>query len=296
MVNSPSGDPTVICALEYPVKSCSPIVYGPDDRVVVTPHGLGHDRHAALIGADGSKRTQRDRGFEVLARVRPSFRDNALVLDAPDMPRIVVPYSAHDGPLVTVDIWGDLCEAMVQEWGEVTKEGVLCPARVSDWLTEYLRKAAQVEETCRLVRQRGARLLGNRENTPPTTPASLADGAHVLLVSSASHDAFNAELKEAGEPEVPMSRWRPNLIVEGLEPWAEKDIGRVRLGSAVLKGVRDCTRCSIVNVTQETGVRRKGDQTLKTVAQKHGNVFGRYMLVEEPGSFMVGDRMESLED
>ena len=85
-------------------------------------------------------------------------------------------------------------------------------------------------------------------------------------------------------------RFRPNLVVDGLEPFAEEawvgrtlqigDTARVRIDE------RD-SRCMIVNVDPQTAER--DPRVLRTVAQTRGNLTGIYGSVERPGPIRVGD-------
>ena len=51
-----------------------------------------------------------------------------------------------------------------------------------------------------------------------------------------------------------MDRFRPNLVLEGLEAFAEDTIRRLRIGDVELALVKPCTRCSVPGVDQRTGL------------------------------------------
>ncbi|PWU59414.1 MOSC domain-containing protein, partial [Micromonospora globispora] len=122
---------------------------------------------------------------------------------------------------------------------------------------------------------------------------SFADEYPLLLTSRTSLDALNGWLAEAGEPPVPMTRFRPNLVVDGAPAWAEDGWAgrRLRVGSTVLRAAGPCDRCVVTTTDQETGVR--GKEPLRTLA-RHRTIgqkllFGLHMVPDGPGEVRVGD-------
>jgi hypothetical protein len=113
-----------------------------------------------------------------------------------------------------------------------------------------------------------------------------SDFASVSVLNGASLAALGDRL---GKP-LAMERFRGNLWLEGLEPFAEFDlVGReIRVGGAVL-GVRQAiTRCKATTVDPATGV---GDaDTLGALRAGWGHEdFGVYAEVVEGGRVALGD-------
>ena len=52
-----------------------------------------------------------------------------------------------------------------------------------------------------------------------------------------------------------MERFRPNLVIEGLPPFAEDRIATIQIGPVTLRLVKPCTRCIVPSTDQRTGVR-----------------------------------------
>jgi len=52
---------------------------------------------------------------------------------------------------------------------------------------------------------------------------------------------------------IPMERFRPNVILEGLPPWAEDRIDTLSVGEVTLRLVKPCSRCTIPSIDQSTG-------------------------------------------
>ena len=97
-----------------------------------------------------------------------------------------------------------------------------------------------------------------------------------------------------------MSRFRPNIVVEGWEPWAEDGIRGLRIGDARIRLVKACTRCGITGLDQQSGERGtdplpvlrgfRYDATLK------GVIFGWNAEVRAGAgaTLRVGDEVEAL--
>jgi uncharacterized protein YcbX len=126
---------------------------------------------------------------------------------------------------------------------------------------------------------------------------SFADGYPLLLTSADSLDQLNQWLAEAGHQPVPMNRFRPNVVVDGYEPWAEDRWRRVRIGSVSFRVVKPCGRCVVTTTDQTTGVR--GGQPLKMLAARRrfgkNLLFGQNIIPDSPGLIRVGDPVEVTE-
>ena len=85
-------------------------------------------------------------------------------------------------------------------------------------------------------------------------PTLFSDGYPVLLVGSASLADLNEKLAAAGRDALPMNRFRPNVIIGGIEAFEEDYADLFALGEAQLKPVKPCPRCPIPSVDQATGV------------------------------------------
>ena len=136
---------------------------------------------------------------------------------------------------------------------------------------------------------------------------SFADGYPLLLATEASLAALNDEVPApaqhgaedgAQEPAAPMSRFRPNLVIGGGEPWAEDDWRRIRVGDATFRAVKGCARCVITTVDPDSA--QRGHEPLATMARVRrfdsGTWFAVNLVPETPGATLrVGDEVEVLE-
>jgi uncharacterized protein YcbX len=92
-----------------------------------------------------------------------------------------------------------------------------------------------------------------------------------------------------GRPVDPL-RFRANVYIDGIEPWAELGwVGRELALGAVRTSVVDQTaRCDATNVDPQTGARDMGLPTLLQRTWGHGD-FGVYAKIVGGGSLAVGD-------
>lgn len=117
------------------------------------------------------------------------------------------------------------------------------------------------------------------------------DFPSVSLVNMASHQAVCARLGRDISP----LRWRANLLLDGLEPWAERRwIGkRIRVGGAELEVRENTTRCLATTASTRTGMRDA--DTLITLETGWGHQqMGIYAVVTKTGDLRQGDTLEVL--
>jgi uncharacterized protein YcbX len=146
------------------------------------------------------------------------------------------------------------------------------------WLSAVLR------DRLRLVRLDAAqpRLANPQFAGPSPQPVSFADGYPFLMISRESLAELNGRLPGA----IPMARFRPNVVIEGVAAHAEDAMAQFRFGGIVLRGVKLCTRCPVTTTDQRTGARDPHQQPLRTLARyRHdyalkGVVFGQNCVID----------------
>ncbi len=259
----------------YPVKGCRRIGH---EHVAVEPWGLAGDRRWMVVDPRGVGITQRDVARLGLLRVTP--QPYGLSLRGPSRPDLEVEFPV-DGPPVDVRVF---------------KSKTPVPARVADaatgWLTGFL------DEPARLVWQADTSGRGVDDLPENDDRVSLADGYPLLLANTASLDAVNDWLAEAGDEPVPMTRFRPNVVVTGAGAWAEDDwVGRrLRLGGLTFRAGPPCPRCVVTTIDQDTA--EKGKQPLRILGKYRnlggGLMFGLNLIPDGPGVLRVGDEVLDL--
>ena len=159
-------------------------------------------------------------------------------------------------------------------------------AEAAAWLSAALGRA------CRLVHM--ADPAEARRVDPDYADAedrvSFADGFPVLVTNAASLADLNARLAVP----VSMDRFRTNIAVSGAEAWAEDGWQQVRIGAVPFAGPKDCARCAVTTVDQDTGERSPENEPVRTLAQfrrKAGGriIFGQNLIPRGTGRIAVGD-------
>jgi uncharacterized protein len=223
----------------YPIKSCAGI---PVAAATVTVEGLAahgvRDREWMLVDGDGLFLSQREHPH--MALLAPRLYGEALHVDAPGMAPLALPLGHVPGTAPRqVRIWDDSVEADD------------CGDEAAAWFSQALGLR------CRLVRFRPGVVRPTSTKWTAGVPAAthFADAYPLLLIGAASLADLNARLGAAGRVTLPMNRFRPNLVVDGIEAYEEDYVESLCVGGAVLKPVKPCSRCPIPSVDQATGER-----------------------------------------
>ncbi|HET7809792.1 MAG TPA: MOSC N-terminal beta barrel domain-containing protein [Steroidobacteraceae bacterium] len=257
----------------YPVKSCRGIALA---SAPLGDTGLVDDRHWMLVRPDGRFVTQRV--LPRMALVGTAVDGAALQLTAPGMAPLVVPRDGA-GEARAVTVW------------KFTGSGIDCGEQAAQWCSRFL------DTPLRLVRF-DARVP--RECNPEWTGATravteFADGFPILVISRASLADLNARLPKA----LPMERFRPNVVIDGVSAYDEDRIHELRVDGITLRLVKPCTRCSITTTDQQAGAVDGIEPlaTLKTYRNDRalqGVKFGQNAIVVSGAgqALRVGDRFE----
>jgi uncharacterized protein len=231
----------------YPVKSCAGVEVS---QSILGPTGLAMDRSWMLVDQSGEFVTQREQPR--MALVTPRWRDQQLMLLAPGMSPLSLNHEPI-GPPVSVTIWGETMPAF--DAGDAAGR----------WFSRFLMPTlatapASASANYRLVRFDPAqRRASNMRWTGGTTALNqFNDGYPVLLVGEASLDALNQRLRAGGHEAVGIERFRPNMVLAGLEPHDEDRIDELCIAAetqeVMLRLVKPCPRCPIPNIDPGTAL------------------------------------------
>ncbi len=261
------GTPILSGLHVYPIKSCGGITL---QSAALDATGLRHDRRWMLVDANGKFMSQR--AHPRMSLISPSIADDRLIVGAPGMPDLEVPFG-EEGGRIEVEVWGD------------AQRGAPVGEEADRWFGRFL------DFSCRLVRKPD-------DDTRPVDSlyavgddqTSFADRFPFLLISEASLEDLNGRM----DSPLPMNRFRPNLVVRGSAAYAEDGWGEVRIGGTVFRVAEPCRRCAITMTDQETAERGKEPlRTLATYRRFDGGVaFGRNLIHSSPGTLRVGDPVE----
>jgi hypothetical protein len=218
---------TLTALFVYPVKSMRGIPYR---EVRVSATGLEWDRQWMVVDAKGTFLSQRT--HPRLARIVPEITKDALVLSAPDAPTLRVPLTLT-GPQVPVHVWKDSCVGVEQG------------AAAHEWVSGILGRPVRLVRVAPDMERAASREFAG--STP--APLGFPDGYPMLVCNETSLADLNQRLPEP----LPMERFRPNLVVNGLPAWAEDHIDTLTVGPVTLRLVKPCTRCVIPSLDHRTG-------------------------------------------
>ncbi|HEY0716608.1 MAG TPA: MOSC N-terminal beta barrel domain-containing protein [Streptosporangiaceae bacterium] len=251
----------------YPVKSCAGVVLA---EAELTWAGLAHDRTFMVTGPDGVFRSQRRDPRLAGITPRISADGTQLSLQAPGAGVLDVEVDLTTGGR-PVELFGDPYRGIDQ--GET----------VARWLTGVLGQPS------RLVRVPPDHDRVAAGWTPG--PSGYADGNAVHLISQASLAGLNGRIDG---PAVPMSRFRPNIVIDGWDdPHREDQARRVTIGDSELGFAEVAIRCAVTLVDQGDGT-RAGPEPIRTLASYRraaagGVAFGSKFSVLRLGKLAVGD-------
>jgi len=254
----------------FPLKGARGIAVPAAD---MEPRGLKDDRRWMLVGPRGRCVTQRE--MPALARLvaEPTLSGLHLSFDG-DAAEVEVPSAEVDR--IPVTIWNS--SLLLPEAKPAAK-----------WLSrafaQPLGLVFQPDDARRPV----------EDHAEDIDEVSLADGFPILIVTTASFEALRREVG----PDLLMSRFRPNLVIDGAAAWEDDGWASIRVGAVEMDVVKPCPRCAVTTVDQERGV-FAGDEPLATLRRIRmsgdrrvvGVLFGWNAIPRRLGTVRVGDTVE----
>lgn len=214
----------------HPLKSCGGLAV---HEALLVETGLDLDRAWMVVDPQGEMLTQRD--LPRLALVTPTLRHADLVLRAPGMLAMHLRLDTVEDA-TRVRVWDDVVKAY--DMG----------ALAAQWFSDFLGQPA------RLVRfdpdeQRRAE---SEWSAGVAAETAFTDGFPLLVTSTASLAELNARLAAKGVAPVTMARFRPNLVLDGLQAFDEDNLSEVVIdtpeGPVQLRLTKPCVRCSIPDI------------------------------------------------
>jgi uncharacterized protein YcbX len=228
----------------YPVKSCAGVSL---TEAELTPSGLAWDRAWMVVDEEGEFVSQRE--LPRMALIQPAFRLGQLVLRAPGMLALHLSLEAAEWP-IKVRVWDDVVQAW--DMGDIAAQ----------WFSDFLGPDAPAGlRRLRLVRfdPEVRRLSSRRWTGGREAEVQFADGFGLLVTSTASLDELNRRLQAAGHSMVDQRRFRPNIVLSGIEAHDEDRMGAWQIdtgaGLARLDNVKPCARCPIPDVDPDAGLK-----------------------------------------
>jgi len=235
----PSGDVQARIArlFAHPVKSCGRVEVR---EALVTETGLDLDRAWMVVDGKGTFLTQRQ--LPRMALIQPQIKALEVVLRAPGMLALHLGINEVESP-TTVRVWKD--EVAAWDMGDLAGQ----------WFSDFLGQPG-----LRLARfdPDVQRLASKQWTGEVDAPIEFADGFPLLMASEASLAGLNERLQAAGHETVGIERFRPNIVLAGVEEHDEDRFDELRIatgdGLVRVRPVKPCSRCPIPNVDPASGV------------------------------------------
>ncbi|KAK9680189.1 MOSC domain [Popillia japonica] len=188
-------------------------------------------------------------------------------------------------------------------------ESLDCGDEASAWFSHYLlekpsgaRLGYYRPQFKRNIKKQFPKLFDGYNKLRIDSVGIYSDLTSYLLINEASMDTLNSNLEEP----VSHNNFRPNILVDGknLEGYTEENWDWVRVGDAIFKNVKPCTRCILTTVDPERGVLSKQREPLKTLertnqlkqqahisAEGKKGVMGIHLELWKPGEIRIGDEV-----
>ncbi len=196
----------------YPIKSCAAVALN-EARLV--KRGLALDRHWMLVDATGRFVSQRE--YPALAVVSPQPTDRGLHITAPGHAALRVDDAPSEdtGASRMVTVWSDSLPARDAGY------------EAAEWFSDYLGTPL------RLVRFDNAvtRLASQKWTDGEEAPTQFSDGFPFLVTNEGSLEELNGRLQAKGAPSITMDRFRPNLVISGVEAYEEDHVASITIST-----------------------------------------------------------------
>ncbi len=254
----------------YPVKSLAGIQVNSWE---VNQKGLLYDRHWMII--DRNNRFLSQRQLPRMCLIQTTLGKTRLTLSTSSEDRISIPLASDSEQRIETTIWKDQCTAQ-----HVSKE-------VDQWLSDFLHY------DCRLVCQTEQHRRVDPNYAAPEDQVSFTDGFPFLIISESSLAALNQQLPH----KIPMSSFRPNLVIAGCDSYAEDYWRKISIGEINFRLPKPCSRCLITTIDTQTAQTSKEPlKTLNKLRKWNREVFfGQNALHDKTGKLAIGDPVTILQ-
>ena len=222
----------------YPVKSLKGIAL---NESMTALRGLQYDREWMVTTSDYEFITQRE--IPLMSMIEVSIDSDTLTLSSKNNTKFQVPLLSSNTNVIKASVWGDICDAY--------DEG----DDVSLWLTSLLGQYKN--KSLRLVRysSQGIRPVPAKYLNGVEAQSAFSDQFPYLITSWESLEKLNKGLIKNGSQVAEMDRFRPNIVVKGIDNLEKKTSQNLLCQKSGYDfGLRKpCKRCKIITINQDDG-------------------------------------------
>jgi uncharacterized protein YcbX len=230
---------TIARLFVYPIKSCAGVEV---KESLLVETGLEFDRAWMVVDETAEFVSQRE--LPRMALIRPTMKHSEMVLRAPGMLALHIAFDRVEGP-VKVRVWDD--EVAAYDMGDIAAQ----------WFSDFLSEPGKPQRL-RLVRfdPEHQRFASRKWTGDVQAPTEFADGFPLLVIGEGSMQGLNERLSAAGHDPVVIERFRPNIVLAGLEAHDEDRVDALHIQAddapVQLRPVKPCARCPIPDIDPAT--------------------------------------------
>lgn len=255
----------------YPIKSTQKLSLS---HAIVKSAGIDIDRRFMIALTDGSMITSRR--YPQLLQLTTVIQPHGLLFNFPNKAPLSLDFTQLTQTQTSTAVWNDSFQAYT------TSE------EANQWVSEIIDQPAQLLYNG---------IESQRTGGKAQVKVSFADNFPVMIISEASLDNLNARTQQIHS----IDKFRANLVVSGVEAFAEDSWKRIRIGEVELEIKAPCSRCVLVNYDPQTAQKAVNNEPLATLMTFRSdnaiptNVnFGMNAIVVKEGIIHQGDSVEVL--
>ena len=222
----------------YPVKSLKGIAL---NESMTALRGLQYDREWMVTTSDYEFITQRE--IPLMSMIEVSIDLDALTLSSKNNTKFQVPLLSSNTNVIKASVWGDICDAY--------DEGDDASLWLTSLLGQYKNKSLRLVRYSSLgIRPVPAKYLNGVE-----AQSAFSDQFPYLITSWESLEKLNTGLIKNGSQVAEMDRFRPNIVVKGIDNLEKKTSQNLLCQKSGYDfGLRKpCKRCKIITINQDDG-------------------------------------------
>ena len=265
----------------HPLKSAA---VRPVTSAAVLPHGLADDRRWMVVDRDGELVSARE------ARSLLHVVADTAVTDSAVPAGLRLRSAGHDELLVAVP---DGAPVPVRLFS-LDLAGVPAGPEADEWLGRVLGREVRLvwcDDPTRRSLQPGYSEPGDHAAFPDSFPVTVAATASLDRLNDWIVEAALERGEEPPEP-LPMERFRPNLVVEGAEPFAEDDWEVLTVGEVTFRRGKPVGRCTVTRIHPAT--LETGPEPIRSLARHRRSTDGKtlfavHLVPVTIGTVRVGD-------